>query len=50
MAKRLTSEERKELCRIKWNGKYDYSKSDFTLVKTKTDVICPIHGVFQIDY
>ena len=50
MSKRLTSEERKQLSSIKFNNFYDYSEADFTKVKQKTTVICPIHGKFQITY
>lgn len=50
MRKRLTSEERKQLSSLKFNNLYDYSEADFTKVKEKTTVICPIHGKFQISY
>ena len=42
----FTSEERIKLCSIKYNGRYDYSKTDFSRVKDKTIVICPEHGEF----
>lgn len=48
--KKNTSEERKEFCVKKYNGKYDYSKSDFSDVKKKTIVICKEHGAFQTDF
>lgn len=50
MAKRQTSQERIELCRQLFQGKYDYSQTDFSKVKEKTTIICPIHGAFQIDF
>lgn len=48
--KGFTSEERKNFCIKKYDGKYDYSKSDFSGVKNKTIVICREHGEFQIDF
>ena len=48
--KNFSSYERKEFCTRKYNGRYDYSKSDFTDVKAKTTVICKEHGEFKIDY
>lgn len=38
------------ITRAKWrhNNFYDYSKVKFVDMKTKVDVICPIHGVFSI--
>lgn len=50
MGKGFSSNERKEFCKKKYNGKYDYSKADFSSVKKKTTVICKEHGEFQIDY
>ena len=50
MAKRQTSQKRIELCRQLFQGKYDYSQTDFSNVKKKTSVICPIHGPFLIDF
>lgn len=49
-SKRFTSEDRKLFCSIKHNWKYDYTKSDFSRVKTKTIVTCKEHGDFEIDY
>lgn len=46
----FSSDERKNFCTKKYNGKYDYSKSDFSDVKKKTIVICREHGEFQIDF
>ena len=48
--KRLTSEERIKLCQILHNNKYDYSKANFSNVKEKTTVMCPIHGEFKITF
>ena len=31
-----------------WKNKYDFSQSIYVTRKTKIDVICPIHGLFQI--
>ena len=46
----FTSDERKEFCNKLHNGKYNYTKSDFSKVKTKTIVTCPVHGDFEIDF
>jgi hypothetical protein len=48
--KSFSSEDRKIFASIKHNWKYDYSKSDFSSVKKKTIVICPIHGEFEVSY
>ena len=48
--KGFTSEDRKLFCIKKYNGKYDYSKSDFSNVKDKTTVICEEHGEFKISF
>ena len=48
--KRQTSEERIILCQNLHNNQYDYSKTDFTNVKSKTVVICPIHGEFETTF
>ena len=29
------------------NGKYDYSNVDYINSRTKVNIICPIHGVFE---
>lgn len=48
--KGFTSDDRKLFCEAKYNWKYDYSKSDFSNVKSKTIVTCPIHGDFETNY
>lgn len=48
--KGFSSEDRKLFCKAKYNGKYDYSKTDFSRVKNKTIVTCPIHGDFETNY
>ena len=48
--KRKTTKERIDLCNNLHNEKYDYSKSDFTKVKEKTIISCPIHGDFQMSF
>ena len=48
--KGFTSDDRKLFCEIKYDGKYDYSKSDFSYVKNKTIVTCKEHGDFEIDF
>ena len=48
--KSLTNEEKIAKLKIIHNNKYDYSISDFTNGKEKTKIICPIHGIFEMDY
>lgn len=48
--KGFSSDDRKLFCIKKYNGKYDYAKSDFSNVKTKTTIICKEHGEFKNDY
>ena len=48
--KKYTSTERIELCKKIHNNKYDYTKTDFSDVKTKTIVTCPIHGDFITNF
>ena len=47
---REKSAERIKKCFELHNGKYDYSKADFTKVRQKTIVVCPKHGEFLIDF
>lgn len=46
----FSSDERKQFCEKLYDGKYDYTKSDFSKVKKKTIITCPIHGDFEIDF
>ena len=48
--KRKTHKERVELCQERHGSKYDYHESNFTNVKEKTNVICPIHGAFTTTF
>lgn len=48
--KNFTNEDRKLFCSILHDWKYDYTKSDFSRVKEKTTVTCPIHGDFQTSF
>lgn len=48
--KRKTTKERIDLCNNLHNEKYNYSKSDFTKVKGKAIISCPIHGDFQMSF
>lgn len=48
--KGFTSEERKKIAEEVHDMKYDYSLSDFSKSKVKTNIICKIHGVFKMDF
>ena len=48
--KGFSSEDRILFSKAKHNNKYDYSKADFSRVKTKTIIICPEHGEFSLDF
>ena len=37
------------MCKEKWNNKYDYSKTHFINKYSKITIICPIHGEFQMN-
>lgn len=50
VGKCFTNEEKIKKAFEVHNGKYDYSKSDFSSVRVKTTIICPIHGDFLMDY
>lgn len=51
MYKKKTNEEKLENFRVKsnlkFNNKYDYTKSEYVSAKTKILIICPIHGEFH---
>ena len=34
-------------CKLKYNGKYDYSFVDYKGDKIKVKIICPVHGIFE---
>jgi len=42
-----TKEEFIEKCRKIHNNKYDYSLVEYTNIKAKIKIICPIHGLFE---
>ena len=45
--KRLgTKEEFVEKANMLYHNKYDYSQSNYINLQTKTEIICPIHGLF----
>lgn len=44
---KITTEEFIQRARKVHGNKYDYSKSKYVNSKTKTTIICPIHGEFQ---
>ena len=44
---KITTEEFIQRARKVHGNKYDYSKSEYANSKTKTTIICPIHGEFQ---
>ena len=46
---KYTNDEFIKMCSEKHNNKYSYYKTDFTGVKNKIDVICPTHGVFEVE-
>lgn len=45
--KTYSNEEFIELCNIVHNGKYDYSMTHFSNIKSRIDIICHKHGIFQ---
>lgn len=48
MAKKLTLETVIDRCNKLFNGKYDYSHSEFANIRTPFNVVCPVHGTFSI--
>ena len=46
--KKLTSEEYKNRCSIKYNFKYDYSEINYIDTKHEIIIICPIHDKFKM--
>lgn len=47
MSIRLTQEEFISECMEVHSNKYDYSLVEFTLLKNKVTIVCPIHGAFE---
>ena len=47
MSKKLTISEIQEKSNLIHNNKYDYSKFNYVNNKTKSIIICPIHGEFE---
>jgi hypothetical protein len=43
----VRSNEYFDKCNLKFNNKYDYSLVNYVNNKTKVDIICPEHGIFQ---
>lgn len=47
--RRSTQEDFITLCKEKHNNKYDYSKTIYLTSQDKISVICPEHGMFQVE-
>ena len=48
LRKRITNEEFIKRCNIIHKNKYDYTNTFFTQMRDKINIICPIHGNFNI--
>ena len=48
MSNKITQEIFIERAKLKWNNKYDYSKTIFVDMDTNVCITCPIHGEFHI--